>query len=419
MNAGVAQWLPPLLVVLVLALGAHAVFHYRQLHQLREWLEDPEHNAIPEGRGAWSDIFARLRRLRKDERKERRTLGLALERFRQAVQSLPDGVILLDGDGYIEWLNAAAHEHFNLDPERDVGTLIEQLVRHESFYLYLQDFRDGKNGEPLILTVGNEQGKCVLSLLLLRFAYTGTLLLSRDITEIARTETIRRDFIANVSHELRTPLTVISGFLEELTAPGAPTGEAAHGFLTLMAEQALRMNRLVADLLTLSRLENTTEPPRNEVVDVPALTASLLAEGQALSGGRHAVELGEVTGMKVRGSTDELRSAFGNLVSNAVRYTPLGGRITLSWQLENGMPTFSVSDTGIGIPAEHIPRLTERFYRVDKGRSTASGGTGLGLAIVKHVLARHHGLLAIRSQVGEGSTFSALLPAERIVAETP
>lgn len=418
MSQEAALWGLTLLALLVVGLGAHAVFHHRQRQQLRHWLDDPELNAIPDGGGNdWGEIFSRLRRLRKQERMERRALELTLERFRKAVQSLPDGVVLLDGDGYIEWLNPAAHEHLGLDPERDVGTLIEQLIRHESFYLYLQDFRAGKSAEPLVLTVGNEQRKCVLSLLLLRFAYTGMLLLSRDITEIARTETIRRDFIANVSHELRTPLTVISGFLEELTAPGGPSGEAAHGFLTLMAEQSLRMNRLVSDLLTLSRLENATEPPRNESVDVPALVTALLAEGQALSGGRHAIEAGEVADLKVRGSTDELRSAFGNLVSNAVRYTPAGGRILLSWRLENGMPTFSVTDTGIGIPPEHIPRLTERFYRVDKGRSTASGGTGLGLAIVKHVLARHHGLLSIRSNVGQGSTFTALLPAGRIVAE--
>jgi two-component system phosphate regulon sensor histidine kinase PhoR len=247
------------------------------------------------------------------------------------------------------------------------------------------------------------------------FADTGTLLISTDVTERVRTELIHRDFIANVSHELRTPLTVITGFLEQFNSAAPPDGKAARTFLGLMAEQADRMNRLVADLLALSRLENSDQPPRDETVDVPALLESLRTEALALSAGKHQIEIAETSASKLRGSTDELRSAFGNLLFNAVRYTPAEGKITLAWRKVDGAPTFSVTDTGIGIPAEHIPRLTERFYRVDKGRSTAAGGTGLGLAIVKHVLARHGGSLHIQSVPGQGSTFSARLPADRII----
>jgi len=397
-----------LLLALVVALAAALFGQLRQRRELRDWLDDPRRE-VPEGSGAWREVFSRLQRLRRDEQRERAALGGSLDRFRQAAQALPDGVVLLDGDGRIDWLNASAGRHFGLDARRDRGTLIAHLMRQSAFLKLLAAFRAGQPVEPLTLPAGDAPRR-VLSLLLLSFGDAGILLLSRDITEIDRTENMRRDFIANVSHELRTPLTVISGFLEQLTGDDAPSGEAARTFLQLMAEQSQRMNRLVEDLLTLSRLENDTEPPREDSVDVPALVESLLAEAAALSSGRHAIERGEVSAGCIRGSADELRSAFGNLVSNAVRYTPAGGRITLAWRLEDGCPTFSVTDSGIGIPAEHIPRLTERFYRVDKGRSTATGGTGLGLAIVKHVLARHGGSLLIRSEIGRGSVFAARLP---------
>lgn len=397
-----------LLLALAAALAAALYGQLRQRRELRDWLDDPRRE-IPEGRGAWREVFSRLQRLRRDEQRERAALGGSLDRFRQAAQALPDGVVLLDGDGRIEWLNASACRHFGLDARRDRGTLIAHLVRQSAFLKLLAAFRAGQPVEALTLPVG-DAARRVLSLLLLSFGDASILLLSRDITDIDRTEHMRRDFIANVSHELRTPLTVISGFLEQLTGDEAPSGEAARTFLQLMAEQSQRMNRLVEDLLTLSRLENDTEPPRDDSVDVPALLESLLTEAAALSAGRHAIERGEVSVGRIRGSADELRSAFGNLVSNAVRYTPAGGRITLAWRLEDGCPTFSVTDSGIGIPAEHIPRLTERFYRVDKGRSTATGGTGLGLAIVKHVLARHGGSLLIRSEIGRGSVFAARLP---------
>lgn len=410
-----------LVLVLPLALGVVvlAFLLFRQVSQRRQlarWLADPATHAIPEGHGAWCDIFSQLQRLRKEEYRARSTLDGNLDRFHQAAQAIPDGVILLDAEGHIEWLNHAAGIHFGLDPERDVGTLIEQLVRQSGFRNLLSSFRAGENVAPLVFQTGSNVSRRVLSVVLISFADTGILMLSRDISEIARTETIRRDFIANVSHELRTPLTVISGFLEQLTLDEMPKDQNIKGFLTLMAEQAQRMNRLIEDLLTLSRLENTAEPPREDVVDVPALVELLFTEARLLSGGRHEIELVEVAPVKMHGSMDELRSAFGNLVSNAIRYTPAGGTIKLAWRLNKDSLEFAVTDSGIGIPAEHIPRLPERFYRVDKGRSTATGGTGLGLAIVKHVLARHQGTLEIESKVGQGSTFVAVMPAARMVA---
>lgn len=410
-----ANGLALLLLAIAVVLAILLAGQLRQRKALREWLVAPDLHTIPDGSGAWREIFSSLQALRKKERRQHVALGNALERFRLAAQALPDGVILLDGQMHIEWLNAAACGHFALDPARDIGTLIVQLVRQTEFHELLTAFRSGQKTRPVLLRIGSTGNQRVLSVMLTTFTDTGTLLLSTDVTEQARTEVIRRDFIANVSHELRTPLTVMTGFLEQFNAPAPPQGEAARGFHRLMAEQAERMNRLVADLLTLSRLENSDQPPRDEVVDVPALLEALRDEALALSGGNHTLEIAEATAGKLRGSPDELRSAFGNLVFNAVRYTPPGGTIALAWRRVDGAPVFSVTDTGIGIPAEHIPRLTERFYRVDKGRSTAAGGTGLGLAIVKHVLARHDGLLKIESIAGKGSTFSARFPSARLL----
>ncbi len=405
------------LLALAVAIGLAITLagQIRQRKTLRAWLDAPELHTIPDGSGAWSEVFSRLQALRKKERRQHLELGNALERFRLAAEALPDGVILLDDAFHIGWLNPAACRHFSLDPARDIGTLISQLIRKSEFHDLLTVFRSKRLTQPTQLRVGANGNERVFSLQLIAFADAGILLLSTDVTERERTEAVHRDFIANVSHELRTPLTVISGFLEQFNAPEPPQGEAARRFHHMMAEQAERMNRLVADLLTLSRLENSDQPPRDECVDVSALIEALQREAEAVSAGKHNIEIAEVSVGNLRGSADELRSAFGNLVFNAVRYTPEGGRIILSWHAVAGAPTFAVTDSGIGIPSEHIPRLTERFYRVDKGRSSATGGTGLGLAIVKHVLARHGGELEIQSVPGKGSTFSARLPRERLL----
>ena len=402
------------LVALILA--TMLVGQTRQRSKLLAWLKDPQQHEIPDGIGTWCEIFSQLQRLRKEELRIRTALGGNLDRFLQASQALPDGVILLDAESHIEWLNVAACEHFGLDANRDIGTLVVQLIRQTDFNDMFSDFRAGRNVPPLVIKLGTNGSRRMLSLMLVSFADSGIMLLSRDISEIARAEIMRRDFIANVSHELRTPLTVITGFLEQLTAAPLEPAQPIGGFLTLMSEQAQRMNRLVDDLLRLSRLENTTEPPRDDDIDIAKLMESLLTEARLLSRERHRIELGYVCECWIRGSNDEIRSAFSNLVSNAVRYTPADGTITLSFEGQGPQLAFTVTDTGIGIPPEHIPRLTERFYRVDKGRSAETGGTGLGLAIVKHVLARHQGTLSIRSKVGQGSTFMAFLPSERRIA---
>ncbi|HMV06589.1 MAG TPA: phosphate regulon sensor histidine kinase PhoR [Accumulibacter sp.] len=406
-------WPGLLLLVAILALLLYG--QIRQRVALHKWLLAPDASAVPDGVGAWRAVFSQLQRLHKDEQSAYQALANSLERFRLAAEALPDGVILLDGDQHIEWLNATAAHHFALDAWRDIGTQIGHLIRHSDFHQLLASDRRGGPPEPLLLRLNGNGPEQIVSIALIPYAGTGTLLLSRDVTERARSEAMRRDFVANVSHELRTPLTVISGFIEQFTGATPPSGDAAQRFYRLIAEQSTRMISLVADLLTLSRLENDTQPPVDEIIPMDELLDTLCAEAEALAEGKLTVVIGRNSAGKLRGSSHEIRSAFGNLVSNAVRYTPAGGTVTLAWQVVEGCPVFSVSDTGIGIPAEHIPRLTERFYRIDKGRSSATGGTGLGLAIVKHVLVRHQGRLTIQSEIGRGSVFSAVLPASRCV----
>ncbi len=404
------------LSALAILLAVLLAIQARERRELRDWLADPSGRDIPDGSGAWQEIYSLLQRWRKEDLRERNALTNSLEHFRLAAQALPDGVVLLDDQGRIEWLNTAACEQFTLDINRDIGISIGQLIRQREFHEYLTAFQqDSRAAESIQLRFSGTGAERVFSLMLLPFSDSGILLLSRDITAMVKTDIIRRDFVANVSHELRTPLTVICGFLEQFASDTPPTGEIARRFLQLMTEQATRMNRLVSDLLTLSRLENDSQPPRDETIDMPAVIDNILAEAKALSNGRHRLDTGEISTVKLRGNMEEIRSAVSNLVSNAVRYTPEGGTVTITWRDEGGRSVFAVRDTGIGIQKEHLPRLTERFYRVDKGRSTATGGTGLGLAIVKHVVVRHGGSLKIDSEIGKGSVFSASFPADRQV----
>lgn len=410
-----------LLVVLALIIVAVAVQLWREAQQrkaLLAWLRSDVAgpHELPDGFGQWSSIFAALEQREKVTRRQTAVMDARLDRYRRATEALPVGVLLLDATDHIDWLNPSAADHLGVEVKRDIGTLVWQLVRQPSFHEYLQRFRASPSDADDGVIISGHDNARTLHLQLRRFSDQGTLLLSRDISDSVRTEKIRRDFVANVSHELRTPATVISGFLEQMTSDEPPQGDDALRFLNLMADQSRRMNRLIEDLLTLSQLENAATPPENETVDVAIMLDSLINEGTALSAGRHQIERGDVIVANIRGSADELRSAFGNLISNAIRYTPAGGHIAVSWSLANGQPCFCVSDTGIGIPAEHIPRLTERFYRVDRGRSAATGGTGLGLAIVKHVLNRHQATLSIQSEPGRGSRFYVSFPPQRIVA---
>ena len=380
--------------VLVLAL-AMVQLHY--LYQLSLWLENPEQIKLADGFGAWTDIFARLYRLRREDQKNRVDLAEWLSRFRQAMSLLPDGVVIMDDVLFLEWCNPVAEQHLRLNLERDKGMRVTNLIRSPEFIDYIIL---GRYEQPLSLTLGERK----LIIHLIPFEQRRQILVTHDVTEADRLEQTRRDFIANASHELRTPLTVINGFLEIASQQSDLDAATRAQHIKLMTEQGKRMQNLVEDMLSLTRLESIDYPVRPEPVDIRAMLEQIQSDSEALSAGRHQITLA-INGPDINGSTDELQSAFGNLVTNAVRYTPGGGRIDIIWRDTELGPQFIVRDNGIGIKPEHIVRLTERFYRVDKGRSRETQGTGLGLAIVKHVLMRHQAMLTIESELGKGSAF--------------
>jgi two-component system phosphate regulon sensor histidine kinase PhoR len=390
--------------------------HDRQISRLIRWAEQPIGTPVPEANGVWGQAFMSLHRRARQAANQRSELEEMVERFRLAAEALPEGVVILDPSATIEWMNPRAELLLGLDAQRDVGMPVTHLVREPEFVAFIAEQKK-LNGEvqvPLTVRPLRSPGH-VLHIRAAPFSAGRTLLLVEDLTQLNRLETVRRDFVANVSHEMRTPLTVVLGFLETARDSVADTPpEEIVNFLEMALDHARRMQRLIEDLLTLSTLE-TDAPPQEETVDVVTLLAAVREETLALSNGRHEVTLENVGPPTLLGSSRELHSAFSNLASNAIRYTPSGGKISLHWCSQStGGAVFEVTDTGIGIDARHIPRLTERFYRVDRGRSRDSGGTGLGLAIVKHVLERHQASLAIQSKPGSGSTFAVVFPAKRV-----
>jgi two-component system phosphate regulon sensor histidine kinase PhoR len=399
----------PALIFYCLALFLLHLHHLKNLSLLSRWARNSGTGFIPEGSGMWDAVFSHLGRMQRVQRDAELQLGAALERFQQATAAMPEGVVIIDDQDRIRWFNPKAELHFGLDLSRDRGQPITHLVRQPQFVAYVH----GENyREPLHLKPALERDFS-LSVQLVPYGDRQKLVISRDITRWEKLETMRRDFVANVSHELRTPLTVMSGFLETLAADGFVDRDMLVRAHELMREQTTRMERLIEDLLALSRLESASSPLKETVVDVPTLARALYEEAKSVSKGRHDIRLDLKSNSHILGSEDELRSAFSNLISNAIRYTPDGGKIVLTWEEASRQPRFVVKDTGIGMEAEHIPRLTERFYRVDRSRSRETGGTGLGLAIVKHVLNRHQGTLEIESKLGAGSTFCAVFPEVR------
>jgi len=400
----------------LMALSAAAFFFLRQLWlvlRLIQWARCPLGTPTPSASGAWGAVFEALHRRGRLASAESEQATQELDRFRRAAEALPDGVVILDGRRAIEWMNLQAEACLGLKAAVDTGSRITHLLREPEFLAYL-DSPDHR-GAPLELRTQRNPGRS-LQLQAAPFAAGRTLLLVRDVTQLQRLATMRRDFVANVSHELKTPLTVTLGFVE--TALDAlndtPPQEIAQ-YLQTAAAQALRMQQLIDDLLTLSSLETDSPPPLEDPIDATALLTDIHQEVQALSAGRHRITLENTGPRGLLGSARELRSAFSNLAGNAVRYTPDCGEIVLRWNAEaSGGGRFSVRDSGIGIAPQHLPRLTERFYRVDRGRSREAGGTGLGLAIVKHVLERHQAALQVESEFGQGSVFSAVFPPHRV-----
>jgi len=399
------------LLFMLLAMLVMMAHHAWQLYKLEKWLHDARSETMPEAGGIWGEVFSLLYRMVKQHNQTKLGLSSELQHMEQATAALPEGVAILNEVNRIEWCNPLAQQHFDLDVARDLMQDITYLVRQPEFVEYLQE---SNFSEPLVMRPSRHDD-LVLSIKLIPYGVNKRLLISRDITQLDRIEAMRRDFVANVSHELRTPLTVVNGFVENLQDMPDLSQESARRALQLMAEQTRRMENLVADLLTLSRLENDQSPLLEEAVDMSALLGGVCREGQSLSAGAHTLRLEITSEVKLLGNREELHSAFGNLLSNAIRYTPQGGQIILSWSERGDQPVFSVQDSGIGIAALHIPRLTERFYRVDRSRSRETGGTGLGLAIVKHIAMRHQAKLVVTSDEGKGSIFELVFPGKRAV----
>jgi two-component system, OmpR family, phosphate regulon sensor histidine kinase PhoR len=402
-SATIALLFIPVLLLAVMAYRA------RQLYKLGLWLQDARPETIPEADGLWDEVFSQLYKMVKQHNQTKQELATELHHIEQATAALPEGVAILNEMNRIEWFNPLAQQHFYLDADHDIMQDITYLVRQPEFIEYLQE---SNFNEPLIMTPARHDNM-VLSIKLIPYGGNKRLLISRDITQFKLIEAMRRDFVANVSHELRTPLTVVSGFVENLEDMPDLNQDIARRALHLMAEQTRRMDNLVADLLTLSRLENEQSPLVEEPVEIEGLLDEVYQDGMLLSGEHHSLRLEIASAGNLLGNRDELQSAFGNLLSNAIRYTPEGGEILLRWFKRGGQPVFSVQDSGIGIAAQHIPRLTERFYRVDRSRSRETGGTGLGLAIVKHIAMRHQAKLEVMSEEGKGSTFALVFPAKR------
>lgn len=392
-----------------LLLFAYLLLHWFHLIQLSRWLANPKLRLVPRGYGIWDDIFNTLLLQAKSRKKRKQQLGRSLQRFNRVIDAMPDGVIILDQEGRIEWMNRLAAVHLDLDFEKDQNSILKNLIRTPEFHSFLQQPLDDT---PPTLKIRLSDGLKPRSVMLTRTTFETRLelLVTQDISAAEQLNETRSAFIANVSHELRTPLTVISGFLETLAdLPDLPPVERAE-FIGLMQQESSRMLNLITDLLTLARLENSSGgETQKQTLSLSALVEQVCAEGRALSDGRHQFQSQIAENILVHGTESELHSALGNLVANAVRYTPEGGSITVSLHDNGSNAEFSVRDTGPGIAPEHLPHLTERFYRADAGRNRKNGGTGLGLAIAKHALANHHAVLNISSSVGEGSTFSTTL----------
>ena len=377
--------------------------------RLLRWLAGTRTGEPSRAPGLWGETAYRVERALRSLEQQVETEQTRLTEFVAAIEASPNGVMLLDARDQIEWCNAQAADHFGIDPIRDRRQPVTNLVRSPAFVGHLQS---GNFKDPV--TFAQPRGGGSIQVLVRRYGAESKLVLSQDLTERERADAMRRDFVANVSHEIRTPLTVLTGFLETLRNLPLSDSERRH-VVALMSQQAERMGRLVSDLLTLAQLEGSPRPAPDHWVRLSSLFERVEAEGRGLSAGRHEIGFADPGAVEIAGSDSELHSAIANLVGNAVRYTPDGGRIDVGWRIrDDGSCELVVSDTGPGIAREHLSRLTERFYRVDGGRSRESGGTGLGLAIVKHVAQRHGGELEIESQPGRGSTFRLVLPAARV-----
>jgi two-component system, OmpR family, phosphate regulon sensor histidine kinase PhoR len=414
------EWLGAAVGLVLGPLAWLAIDSWRGARVLR-WLRAGDSNDAPLDGGFWGEVAQRVRRGLRRREQQADDAQHRLQEFLAAIQASPNGVVLLDAQGRIEWCNQTAAGHLGIDPQRDLMQQVGNLVRDPAFTAY---YNAASHGQHIVIPgpASSPSRPVKLSLNLHAYGQGRRLLLSRDVTALEQAEAMRRDFVANVSHEIRTPLTVLAGFVETLQQlPLAPQERAR--YLDLMAQQAQRMQTLVSDLLTLSRMEGSPTPGLGEWTGVGAFNAQCEHEARSLCdalGKTLDLRFAAAPALEIAGSASELLSAMSNLVSNAVRYTQDGGTVDVMWrELPEGRAEFIVHDTGPGIAAEHLSRLTERFYRIDRSRSRETGGTGLGLAIVKHAVQRHGAELKIESAPGAGSTFAIQFPASRLRGVKP
>ena len=404
--AGGPWWWIAAAAVLYLCLGL------RNATRGLRWLRADSGKPPPDAFGLLGEIFGTFHQERRAARESEREAAARVEQYEQSAQALPDGVVVLDASMRIRWSNAAAERLLGLHGSEDRGQHIDNLVRHPEF----MEFRQREDvGEYIEIPVPGAPDR-VMMVGLVPFSVGQNLLICRDVTERSRLDRVRRDFVSNVSHELRTPIGVLGGYLEMIQDAEEDLPERWRRPVKIMCEQSERMRRLVEDLLLLSRMESVDKPTETEEVDMDWLLAQIRDEARELNGRRtHRVEVDAEPGTRIRGSGSEFRAIFSNLVRNAVQYTPDGGTIRIEWKLGDASVRFAVADDGEGIEPEHLSRLTERFYRVDTGRSREVGGTGLGLAIVKHALMHYDGKLEIESEPGHGSRFTCRFPRTLLV----
>lgn len=380
-------------------------WHGYQIYRLYTWLSRGKTRYPPDARGLWGDIFYMLFKVRKKSSRRQKEFLNIVSQFKASTSALPEGALVLSASGEVLWFNKSARELLGFHPAKDVGQRVVNLVRNPLFVKYFQS-GEYKDSVEVVSPVNSE---LILNIHITPYKQGQRLMMVRDVTRVNQLEKVRKDFIANASHELRSPLTVIKGYLETISEPLARNNPRYAKPLQDMTQQAERMKTIVDDLLYLSKLENTENGEDFEYVNMNALMATLQKETQSMCDKKgHELVVSVESERQIRGNAKELHSAFSNLIFNAVRYTPDGGTIEIKWADKNKGAAFSVRDTGIGIEEKHIPRLTERFYRVDKGRAREVGGTGLGLAIVKHVLERHNGRLEVSSEPNQGSKFSCV-----------
>ena len=398
---------------LAVGLAISLAYHLFQLLALRRWLVHSAQSEPPAASGLWGELFDRLYRYQKTQRQTQQRLQAMLKRIQESSEAMRDSIVMLDRHGSLEWWNSAAERMLGLEAAHDRGQHITNLIRDPRFVAYFttRDYRD-----PLTLTSPADERQ-VLQFQLTLYGNDEHLLMARDITRLHRLEEMRRDFVANVSHELRTPLTVLTGYLETYTTYAEQMPPRLAQGLSRMQEQTQRMQNLVNDLLLLSRLEIDQAGEDHQPLAMATLLEEVHRDAEALSAGRHEVAIEVEEPRRLLGSDPEIHSALTNLASNAVRYAPAGCHIVLRWKSHPKGACLEVQDNGAGIDPAHLPRLTERFYRVDKGRSSETGGTGLGLAIVKHVLLRHDASLEIESHPDRGALFRCVFPASRLVAK--